>query len=872
MNYAITPIGINIKDSDRNAPDGSLKECLGWQWRDGSHMPIPHRTTCSINKAGYKSLIFHKVADENQINVIAFNISDSKLYWIGQLDDGVYTEKVTPVEITGILYTSGISFTILNGVVYFMGDGTITTERYYYSLTYSETDSSYTVKDMYEWKTLVPRLNDTRVGTKVPLKSNVAYSTCGMVAIRFALVLKSGEIVLHSPIYPFTLRSINASDSVFTEGDLLTNIHTFVDLDYTFHDTELFDDNISAINIYASTPFYVTKFEDNPLNYPDINEYITGQDLAGEFQKQAESVFYLAKTIDGPTVKKLLLYVGEFASDIEFEDSFLAEIEVFKVDLSTIAAGEIMPVDNFSYHYRYGILSSYNGRINIKSPITILGDGHFRALEYDFLISTNNQYVAYKGETEDGNIAGVSSNDYYFYNNTEDVIFSRGLLSYPDSRISDIGVGSIDDTDTYFSKSRANSKHNLSCAFDISAISIYGAAFITTPVGFVKLDIDYNPSVRYDKYAYTENNPNVQKGLYSSQNLVQFSASGEFRVFPVANAYRVGEGKIMAVGVNALDPANTDNIAGLVIGTSDGVYTANLDPTGSVFIASITRAKNIPYLSEETLNIDGNIIFVSDKGLMAITSGDVINLTSDFFPDFGNGEFPTNETVYPNYNLLTSAINPELYEIDDIVKYMKGAFFAYDGRRNNIWCCNDSYPVVLIYNTVYKTWSATPGIYREKSEYFSIINDGTNDIYTRYLLSGDAPGVFVLSGEDEDTAVYCHMMTRPIKANDPDVYKKIKRMFERCEFYEDPTFPSVSHFYMGVWGKQDQNKNKVSIPIVAIKDFDSFDSGIRQDIPIGLRKGKYKSIVIATGGVIMPNSKINGFEIDLGKVDTNKIR
>lgn len=164
-------------------------------------------------------------------------------------------------------------------------------------------------------------------------------------------------------------------------------------------------------------------------------------------------------------------------------------------------------------------------------------------------------------------------------------------------------------------------------------------------------------------------------------------------------------------------------------------------------------------------------------------------------------------------------------------------------------------------------------VFNEKIELFSNIITGSTDIYSRYLVKKSGENnLIVLSGEDTTKEVIFHLLTRPIKMQNPDWYKKIGKVISRCEYFRKNT--GTGYFTFGMWGKQDANKNKVNIPLAAIYDItdESFPGDVRQDIPIGTRKGKYKFITILQGGKALPNSSISRFDIEAYLVDEKQLR
>lgn len=891
--YSVKPIGLNTKDNDRDVPDGSLLESINMQWRDGAFKPIPERIISEINASGYKNIIFHKVGDENRINVLGFNegsggsiflafdlsgylggsaAGGNILEWFGTITDGVYSPKT----ITQIPFvrTPEMSFTILNGLIYFMGSGSTTTEQYYVKLEFDETTEAYNLFDMYAWKTLIPFYPlQGDIVISAPNKTYNVLSSCGVILYRFALVLKSGEVVMHSPIYASTIYGLNRSDDAIAKDDLIQNIHSAINLNLEFIDTDLFLDEISAINIYASVPHYVTKLtEASTATYAKQFPYIPDFDITA---KKAEELFYLVKTIDIYTTSKILFKAGFIDSDVVFD----FENNYFSVDVDTIAAGELMPVDNFSYHRVFGKIGSYSGRLDVVRPITVLSGGHQRALA----TGSTDSIEGYSILTEDGTQEKIlSATDKNLNVGLLGSTISRGILSYPDNRAFAIGLYEPTELKVYFTKSRKNASHNLSCGFAYSMsytfLTVNAITLVVDPADSAKLKamVNYDCQFSYiGSFGGITDDLTLSIGKYSSENRIQFSQVGEFKVWPALNSYRVGEGKVMSIGTGSVNPSESQIISPLIIGTSDGIYTANLDPSGSVFIASITKTKHIPFISEEILEIDMNILFISDQGLMVFSDGDTDNLTEKFFPQQGDGDYPPRNNIFTDYDTLTDDFFGEggnVYLLDDIVKYMRGCLMAYDSRRRNIWCSNPAYGFSLVYNLDTRQWGMSTLVFDEKQELFSIINTDEGEIYTRYMVKKlGADNLLILSGEDLTSEVFYHVLTRPIKFQNIDDYKVLPRMISRTLLVRDSL---DAYFSIGLWGQQEVNKYKKSIPLAIKKDsrVAVYPDDMRYHIPVDCRKGKYKSITVLQAGKTLPESYISSFDFDIYMVDNKKMR
>lgn len=881
--YKVQPLGINTKDNDRNAKDGFLEKSINLQMRDGSMRPIPERLVSEINASEHSNIILHKVSDENQINVLGYRtqtpiylasdlssymggtpIEFGNLEWFGKIVDGVYS-TITPVDL-GVTRTDGLSFTILNGLIYMMGDGSSTTERYYLRLQFKDGDDEYEVKDMYAWKSLIPfyPIQGAINITATPNTINVL-TQCGFILIRFAIAIKSGDVVLHSPIYVFSLVGLNRSDTDILIDTTIDNIHSFVNMNLEYLDDTLFEEEVSSINIYATTPYYESKLKtDYTTTTTDL--LVDSATIIQQIRIKSEEPFYLIKTISAPTDDKMLLLIEPLDSDITYSET------VSKVYMNTIAAGEVMPVDNYTYHKVFGEITSFGGRLVINSPTTVLSEGHIRSLATVDNISD----VGFRLDSEDGKINGISYeidkalefNDVV----TPHQIRPRGVLSYPNISATTVGGSSAINGKLRLVKTSKNALHNLACAFDIfyAASNYLGISVISD----ILITSDYNITLIYNNFEETAISQPTVVAKYSSENRAQFSDAGEFSVWPALNSYRIGEGKIMFVGANNVDPANSEIIAALAVGTTDGLYTINLDPSGNNFIASITRRASIPALSKEALQIGESVLFVSDKGLMAYNSGRFTNLTADYFPDHIRNTVPENNL--PNYSLLYNMVfDPSIFDftMGDVVSYLKGAKLAYDGRRNTVWCSNPEKDFSLVFNIDYKMWGFSTFVFSEKLELFSSISTDYEDTYSYYLVRKNDfydNNLYILSGENTEEEVSYLLLTRPMKLTSPDRYKKIKRMFSRCDLLKKED--GDGHFVFGIWGKQDLNERKMNLPISLVFSMTAFNGNTRQDIPHGWSKGKYKAITIMQGGMGLPDSSIDMFEFDAVFVDDARLR
>lgn len=890
----IKPIGLNLRKTDYEIEDGFLQECINLQWRDNALRPIPNRIETNINTAGSEGVIMHKIGDENTVNVLAFATVTGNLEWIGTITDGVYTAKLLPYTISGVNKTSGMSYVILNGLIYFMGDGSSATERYYLQVKYLESNNTYQVKDLYSWKNDIVKFNTSNGNMRYQMSSPSDNSwdltvTNGVILIRYALVLDTGEVVMHSPIYPHAMKGFfHVADLGSPNITTLINNHTCVDVSLDAS-VNISSPNVASVKVYATIPYYENEYESANYDgtYNNHVKYLKNNILINKINELLDTPFYLIDTIDVNKLSddnRLYLYAGK-SDTIEIEGFTYGTInDDNHIDINTIAAGEVMPVDNFSWHKLFGRITSDNGRLIISQPTTVLTE---KIWDYNALIdiSTNvGAKTAFTIDTEDGLIKSspYSSGKAPVSVVGTNIISCKTILGYPDYRTTRIIFNGYD---TSLSAIRPTGSSYYALDF-IKKIGQNLSCNLANIDSFQRYDIpvidsffEANTALRYHldiKYLHADTETRVGGSIpgYTSNNRIQFTQAGEFSTFPVENSYRIGEGTIMAVGSNSIIPNETFVVAPLIIGTSDGVYSLNLDQSGANLVSSITRIANLPYISRETLQIGNALIAVTDKGLIGIENGGITNLTEKFFPDYGNGNYPAGEDVYPNYDLLTvdffgSGGND--IEMIDIVQYMKGAIFAFDSRRDNLWCCNNDLNFSLIYNLTEGLWTMSKIMFTERIEFYSLYNSGDDEIYSRYMILNDSfTKLLLLSGEDSTSLVKYHLLTRPVKLNSPDDYKKINRFYARCELYDNQA--NQGYFVCGLWGKQDTNKTKPGIALAAVRGTEASGSmpyGVRQDIPVGRLSGKYKTVTVLLGGNSSPESSINGFDFNATLIPNN---
>lgn len=320
--------------------------------------------------------------------------------------------------------------------------------------------------------------------------------------------------------------------------------------------------------------------------------------------------------------------------------------------------------------------------------------------------------------------------------------------------------------------------------------------------------------------------------------------------FPTAQTYKF-EGEIKGLASNA-EAISTGQFGQypLFVFTDTGIWAMQVDTSGQG--AYTTQS---PF-SREVCNgaicpVSGGVVFATDKGVMAISGGQVTDLSAvldGFEVDF----FHYNADMW---NAIFAKAGKGVVNPVPIRKYIKGAVIAYNYHYNEIIVSNKALfqeggvPYSYVYSLTNKVWSV-----------IDVVFDLTTNKYPELVVfdKGDGKMYTFEDGAAKNKVV---AITRPFTLGSFD-YKRLRQTALRC------TFDGQLNFYL--LGSNDGAEFKCITGKEV--DADILDSDTYRDLITAMSRSKqYKYFAIAIAGQMSGRVSMAELLVDAGFA-INKLR
>lgn len=286
----------------------------------------------------------------------------------------------------------------------------------------------------------------------------------------------------------------------------------------------------------------------------------------------------------------------------------------------------------------------------------------------------------------------------------------------------------------------------------------YAFGELPTSESFVPDNSVKKPEISNDSYDI------INSQIYTSvvNNPFVFEASGD---------NTVGTGKILGVAANtqAISQGQFGQYP-LVVFTTEGIYGMSVNSEG-LFSASYPISREVPLENSPFVPTDNFIIFVSQKGLMATTGGQVVCLSEQLRGK--HNKTPSSVFGFSNVNFFDIIKKCAIaYDYrDSLIRiYKKIDYYKDNGDFNENYGENDLY--YYIYNMVDKTFSINK---LEKNPVCSVINN-----YPDSLIQLNTNEVFSLTSKpdiNEDANLYSGIIiTRPLKLGGSMTLKSLRNV------------------------------------------------------------------------------------------------
>ena len=310
-------------------------------------------------------------------------------------------------------------------------------------------------------------------------------------------------------------------------------------------------------------------------------------------------------------------------------------------------------------------------------------------------------------------------------------------------------------------------------------------------------------------------------------NVLKVSAVDNPFYFPTAQTYKF-EGDIEALASNA-EAISTGQFGQypLFVFTTEGIWAMAVDASGQgAYVSQSPFSREV--CSGAVCPVSGGIVFTTQRGVMAISRGQVTELSA---PLDGLAD-----QMLENSDALMTAIFGKAGKNKDrtntpvpIRVYLDGAKLAYNYLHNEVILSNVNYGYSYVYSLANQEWSM-----------IDVVFDVTTNSYPELVVydNGSTRRITFNDGNEANAVV---AITRPVKVDTLD-FKRLRQAALRC------TFEGSLNFY--VLGSNDG----ASFVCITGKEYPSVNGNestdvTRRDLITSMSRSKqYKYIAIAVAG------------------------
>lgn len=310
-------------------------------------------------------------------------------------------------------------------------------------------------------------------------------------------------------------------------------------------------------------------------------------------------------------------------------------------------------------------------------------------------------------------------------------------------------------------------------------------------------------------------------------DILKVSAVDNPFYFPTAQTYKF-EGNIEGLASNA-EAISTGQFGQypLFVFTTEGIWAMAVDASGQgAYVSQSPFSREV--CSGAVCPVSGGIVFTTERGVMAISGGQVTELSA---PLGGLAD-----QMLENSDALMTAIFGKAGKNKDLPNtpvpirvYLEGAKLAYNYLHNEVILSNVNYGYSYVYSLANQEWSM-----------IDVVFDVTTNSYPELVVynNGSTRRITFNDGNEANAVV---AITRPVKVDTLD-FKRLRQAALRC------TFEGSLNFY--VLGSNDGAR----FVCITGKEYPSLSGNeptevTRRDLITSMSRSKqYKYIAIAVAG------------------------
>lgn len=259
--------------------------------------------------------------------------------------------------------------------------------------------------------------------------------------------------------------------------------------------------------------------------------------------------------------------------------------------------------------------------------------------------------------------------------------------------------------------------------------------------------------------------PETTDSLVDLKNKIYTSEVNNPFYFPLSGINTVGVGEIK--GIASVTKALSQGQFGqfpLYVFSTDGVWAMEVSDTG-LYSSVKPISRDVCVNGGSITQTDNNVLFVSDKGVMAIDGG-----TVQCISDMMNGRsLDISETGSLDMVMEKEGFSAELATVHDFMDYARDGRMVYDYTNGRIILYSEGKGMCYVFSLSGGTWATMEGG----------IDTSVNDYPDSYIQQGQkVVNVSQRIDYDSKAKVKTLIVTRPVKLGD-DSYKTIYEMISR---------------------------------------------------------------------------------------------
>ena len=834
MQKEIKYTGFSETPSDYECPDGDLATVVGMVPEDEAMKPIQQPTTLFTLPEGYTVVFIHKNTGFRHFIVCHDDDGAKSYYWladfepqqvftpedfdednlIASFDDGREVYELNGIGNTLVILTS-------EGSQYYLWKGV---DNVYNDLgnRFPELELSFGLSGSWSEGNAVTVITDSPFGPSgsgvrpdyTALYEAAAASVNTFISekalkpggfifpflVRAAYRLYDENLIMHTvPVFMAAGDLIEHHSSLHEDDNYKHTFRTMGPVFYLYYASHInneelqkWKDIIKSVDIFITTPFYTYNQGGDyrfatmgaslgfmvPWSFARLYPYdsthhrgfgnVTEEEEDRYFQKTdwlsfapTGDAFYVPR-FEKDVVIDNIKSEGNFylfkSIPVESLETTLSRINVPERYLETLTQQELMtddyeshdiliPRTSFVYNRRYHIANISKTLGNPASPIACASYTEYNLARYEIFvyIEQDNKMIVVKSDSTEINGRLEDGNPFiYFY--------------YPNPNAKKVVI----------KKYTANNQ-----------VTVY--EFPLTPherlngaVYFEGWEEEVTPSTE-DPVPSVDRKVSIPNKLYTSEVANPF-------VFTPKGIQTVGVGTILGVRpiVKAMSLAQYGQ-HDLYVFSTDGVWSLEVDSEGYMQHPHLATPDIVLGAGESITQIDGAVLFATDRGIMLISGSDsiciseMLNSTTPFIPI---GDTPADDLLPGLRNVVDTDMLTQM-QIDNFRNFITDCRMTYDYPHQRIVIYSPKHSYAYVYSLKSKQWGMMPSkIQSTPLDYPAALamvkGDDNKNVLVDYSKDDIVDGVIQV-----DSGL---IITRPLKLDYPDVLKTVDTIIQRGKF------------------------------------------------------------------------------------------